>query len=170
LLYYSLGIFAHAALALLVQVYFALQDTATPVKLGIWAVGVNIVLNIILVRYLAHGGLALATSIATMVNCFLKAYYLRRLLGHLDGRRILRAATKTVVSSVVMGVVVATAYSYTAPLFDPDILSQQLLQTGGLIVLGGAVYLISVALLKAEELERAFTWACAKLQLNSVRG
>ncbi|MEW6459356.1 MAG: murein biosynthesis integral membrane protein MurJ [Bacillota bacterium] len=163
LLYYSLGIFAHAANALLVRVYFALQDTATPVKLGLWAVGLNIVLNLILVRYLAHGGLALASSIAAAANCLLLAYYLRRRLGHLDGRRILRSAAKFAAASLVMGMAVAAAYSYSASFFDAALLTHRLLQVGGLIALGGAVYLGAAALLRTEELARVIRRVGAKL-------
>ena len=163
LFYYSLGIFAHAANALLVRVYFALQDTATPVKLGFWAVGLNIVLNLILVRYLAHGGLALATSIAALANCLLLAYYLRRRLGHLDGRRILSSTGKFAAASLAMGLAVTAASGFSAAFLDPAILTHQLLQVGGLIALGGVVYLGTAALLKAEELARAITWARVKL-------
>jgi len=163
LLYYSLGIFAHAANVLLVRVYFALQDTATPIKLGLLAVGVNIVLNLILVRYLAHGGLALASSIAATVNCLLLAYYLRRRLGHLDGRRILRSAPKFAGASLVMGVALAAGYSYSTSLFDTAFLTHRLLQVGGLITLGGAVYLSTCALLRTEELARVSRRVVGKL-------
>ncbi|MCL5774650.1 MAG: murein biosynthesis integral membrane protein MurJ [Patescibacteria group bacterium] len=170
LLYYSLGIFAHAATALLLRVYFSLQDTATPVKLGLWAVGLNIVLNLILVRYLAHGGLALATSIAATANCLLLAYYLRRKLGHLDGSRILRSGGKFVAASLAMGLLVAAAHSYTAPMFDLAALTHRLLHVGGLIALGGIVYLGAAALLKTEELTRTLAWAMARLLPGGVRG
>jgi putative peptidoglycan lipid II flippase len=49
------------------------------------AVAVNIILNLILVRWLAHGGLALATSLAALVSCLLLVYLLRRRLGHIGG-------------------------------------------------------------------------------------
>lgn len=170
LLYYSLGIFAHAANALLVRVYFALQDIATPVKLGLLAVGLNIVLNLILVRYLAHGGLALASSIAAMVNCLLLAHHLRRRLGHLDGQRIVRSAGKFAAASLVMGVMVAAAYSYSASFFDAALLTHRLLQVGGLIALGGAVYLGAAALLRTEELARVSRRVGAKLLPGSPLG
>lgn len=170
LFYYSLGIFAHAASAMLVRVYFALQDTRTPVKLGLVAVGLNIVLNLILVRHLAHGGLALASSIAATVNCLLLAYYLRCRLGHLDGQRILRSAAKCAAASLVMGMAVAAAYSYTASFFDYPLLTLRLLQVGGLIALGGAVYIGAAALLRTEELARLSRRVGAKLLPGSPLG
>jgi len=168
LFYYSLGIFAHAAYALLVRVYFALQDTATPVKLGLWAVGLNIILNLILVRYLAHGGLALATSIAATANCLLLAYYLRRKLGHLDGQRILRSAAKFAIASLSMGLAVTAAHSYSLPMFDPTLLTHRLLQVVVLIALGGAIYITVAALFNTEELARAINWARARLLPKSA--
>lgn len=170
LLYYSLGIPAHAANALLVRVYFAQQDTRTPVKLGLVAVGLNIVLNLILVRYLAHGGLALASSAAATVNCLLLVYYLRRRLGHLDGRRILRSAAKFAAASLAMGVAVAAAYGYSASLFPGVLISHRLLQVGGLIALGGTVYLGAAALLRTEELARVIRWVGPKLLLGEKNG
>ncbi len=58
LLYYSLGIFAHAGLGVIVRVYFSMQDTITPVKVGVIAIVINIILNLILVQFMAHAGLA----------------------------------------------------------------------------------------------------------------
>lgn len=160
LFYYSLGIIAHAASAMLSSVYFALQDTATPIKLGLFSVGLNIVLNFILVGYMAHAGLALATSIAGTVTCILLAYSLRRRLGHLDGQRLLRSVAKIAAASLLMGIAVSVAYGYTAAFFDTTIFVHQLLQVGGLIVLGGAVYFVSAALLRTEEL----TWLSRRVR------
>ena|GEM_PF-3124141 len=123
----------------------------------------NIVLNLILVRFLAHGGLALATSIAAIASCLLLAYHLRRRLGHLDGRRILNSAGKFAAASLAMGLAVTAAGGYAAAFFDPALLTHQLLQVGGLIALGGAVYFGAAALLKTEELARAIAWASARL-------
>ncbi|WP_323797923.1 murein biosynthesis integral membrane protein MurJ [Nisaea sp.] len=67
--------------------FFAREDTRTPVKVAAAAVVLNLVLNLILMQYLAHVGLALATAIASWMN----ALMLARLLGrdgafHLDAR------------------------------------------------------------------------------------
>jgi putative peptidoglycan lipid II flippase len=152
LFYYGLGIYAHTANALLSRVFFALQDTATPIKLGLLSTGLNIVLNIILVRFMAHGGLALATSIAGTVLFLLMALTLRRRLGHLDGRHVLRSVGKFSASSLLMGITVTAAYRYSVAFFDPALFSHQLLQITALILLGGAIYFASAALLRTEEL------------------
>lgn len=152
LFYYSLGIIAHAASAMLSNVYFALQDTATPIKLGLLSVGLNIVLNLILVGYMAHAGLALATSIAGTVACILLAYSLRRRLGHLDGQRLLRSVGKFTCAALLMGVTVSVVYDFSATFVDETIFAHQLLQVTALILLGGFVYFAAAALLRTEEL------------------
>ncbi|MBT9172003.1 MAG: putative lipid II flippase MurJ [Syntrophomonadaceae bacterium] len=152
LFYYGLGIYAHAANALLARVFFALQDSATPIKLGLLSTGLNVVLNLILVRFMAHGGLALATSIAGTVTCILLAYALRRRLGSLDGWRLLRSVSKFAAASLLMGLTVAAAYRISANFISTDSLTQQILQVGGLVMLGGAVYFSAAALLRTEEL------------------
>ena len=67
---------------------------------------VNVIFSFILVGPLKHGGLALAYSIGGIVNLALLMYFLRRRLGRLDGRNILRSTIMTCLASAVMGVVV----------------------------------------------------------------
>lgn len=68
LFYYSLGLVGAGARQLVTKVYFSLQDTKTPMINGSIAVGINIVLNLILVRFMGHRGLALATSISILLT------------------------------------------------------------------------------------------------------
>lgn len=65
---YGIGLVALSAVKVLAPAYFARQDTRTPVRVGLVAVVVNVVLNLALIGPLAHVGLALATSIAAVVN------------------------------------------------------------------------------------------------------
>ncbi|KUK31006.1 MAG: Integral membrane protein MviN, partial [Thermoanaerobacterales bacterium 50_218] len=73
------------------------------------AVAVNIALNLILVRYPAHGGLALATSLAALVGCLLLLYLLRRRLGHIGGWGLLRKVGKVTLAALVSGLAVFSA-------------------------------------------------------------
>jgi len=65
---YSLGLLAFMLIKVLAPGYFSRQDTKTPVKIGIWAMGVNMLLNLALIVPLAHAGLALATSLSAFLN------------------------------------------------------------------------------------------------------
>ena len=71
---YSLGLVAFMLIKVLAPGFYARKDTATPVKIGIAAMVVNMVLNLALVLPLMHYwnighlGLALATTLAAYLN------------------------------------------------------------------------------------------------------
>lgn len=68
LIAYAFGLLGFIFIKVLAPGFFARQNTRTPVRIGIIAMLVNIVLNLIFVVPLAHAGLALATSLAAFLN------------------------------------------------------------------------------------------------------
>ena len=106
LLYYGLGLWAFSAVRIVVSVYYALQDTRTPVQMAVVSLLVNIGLGVLLMGPLQHGGLALATSLASMVNYYLLVWALRKKIGFLEWRELLISAARTLGCSGVMGAVV----------------------------------------------------------------
>ncbi len=113
LLYYGLGLWAFSAVRVVVSTFYALQDTRTPVRMAIISIVVNIVMGVILMKPLEHGGLALATSLASMLNLTLLIWVLKKRLGQLNWRRILLSGLKTVACSLIMGVGVGIVAHYT---------------------------------------------------------
>ncbi len=71
LMAFSIGLLAFILIKVLAPGFYARQDTRTPVRIGIVAVLVNIVLSLVLVFPLQHTGLALAVSLAAFVNAAL---------------------------------------------------------------------------------------------------
>jgi len=71
LLFAALGLPFFGASRILVSAFYALQDTKTPVKIATVCLIVNVVLNATLMFPMKIGGIALASSIAGMVNCLL---------------------------------------------------------------------------------------------------
>jgi len=111
LLFLSIGIAFFAMRDLVSRAFFALQDTTTPMILGILTVGVNVVLNLLLIRPLEQGGLALANSFASIVGLILGLVAFRNKLPFgLPIRRLLSSQLRTVCASVVMGVFVWVLY------------------------------------------------------------
>ncbi len=64
----ALGIPAFMLVKVLVSACYAKRDVATPVRAGILAVMVNILLNLLWVDALAHVGLALALTVSAYIN------------------------------------------------------------------------------------------------------
>jgi len=68
---FATGVCGFIFVKVLAPGFFARQDTKTPMKVAVVSVGVNVVLSIILVKSMAHTGLALAISITAWVNALL---------------------------------------------------------------------------------------------------
>ncbi len=105
LTFYALGLIFFAGAKIAASAFYALQDTKTPVKIAIAAMILNTVLNIILMRFLRVGGLALATSISAAFNMAALVYILRQRIGALGARQIWVTMQKVLLASAVMGVV-----------------------------------------------------------------
>lgn len=148
---YAGGLIAFMLIKVLAPGFFARQDTATPVRIGVVAMVANMVLNIAFVVPLhqlwqvGHMGLALATSLAAYLNAFLLFRRLRR-----DGvyraapgwgRQIIRMA----VSNVAMVAVLVVLLTFFNAWYDGS-LWQRVLWLGSLCFAGGGAYLVSLFL------------------------
>jgi putative peptidoglycan lipid II flippase len=76
---YSFGLLAFMFIKVLAPGYFSRQDTRTPVRIAVWAMVTNMVLNLILVWPLQHAGLALATSLSSFLNAGMLLFGLYKL-------------------------------------------------------------------------------------------
>ncbi len=105
LFFYSLGIWSIVGVRVITASFYSMQDTKTPVKVAIIALLANLILSIILMRFLMHGGLAFANSLASYVNFFLLFFFLKKKLKIIDAKRILSSFIKTIVASLIMGII-----------------------------------------------------------------
>ncbi|MGF1528964.1 MAG: murein biosynthesis integral membrane protein MurJ, partial [Candidatus Competibacterales bacterium] len=78
LVVYAGGLVPFMAIKVLLPGFYARQDTATPVRIATLAVVVNLATGLLLIGPLAHVGLALATSLAAVVNAGLLYHQLQR--------------------------------------------------------------------------------------------
>ena len=85
--FYSLGLVAHSMVEIVTRVFYALNNTRTPVLVGLTAMGLNMLLSWLLMGWFAgwslppHAGIALASSLAIG----LEMVWLFRLLPRLPG-------------------------------------------------------------------------------------
>jgi putative peptidoglycan lipid II flippase len=150
LTFFSLGLAGQAATALLVRVFYALQDVMTPLRISLVVIAVNLLTNVIMVRLLQQGGLALGTSIAATLNAVLLGRALRARLGGLEGRAILRTAGRAFLGVVPMAAaVILVIYGITG--FSVQGGLHQLGAVLAAVVAGGAVYFGVQLWLRSEE-------------------
>ncbi|MDO7204828.1 lipid II flippase MurJ [Paraclostridium bifermentans] len=112
LVFYSVGMVGFGLRDILGKVFYSLKDTKTPMINGIIAVVLNIVLNIALVKVMGHGGLALATSLSAIICIILLFISLKKKIGYYGQDKIRSTFIKTVVASLVMGVVTYFVYKF----------------------------------------------------------
>ena len=172
LLFLSFGIAVFTMRNLVNRAFFALQDTTVPMVLGIVAVCVNIVLNLLFVGPLRQGGLALATTISGFVGLIAGLFaFRRRSAVGFPARRLLSTVVRTGLSSVVMGVAVWFAYQGIQSVMSSVVSWHgsllEAIPVGIVIALGAAVYLFMTWVLRVPEL--ASVLDIAKRAINSVR-
>lgn len=158
LLFFSFGLVAQGLIPLLVRAFYALHDTKSPFYVAIVVVLVNAVLSVTLpfIPSLGMGiaGVALAFSVAGIVNAILLAIILHEKVGILDpNHKIFESTTRLIISSVFMGIVVY----YSLYLFDMVVDTHKvvglLLQTSGAVTLGAVSYFFFAWLFKCEEIK-----------------
>jgi len=102
---YAIGLPAFVMVKVIIPAFFARGDTATPVKTGMAAVGVNLALNVAFMGPLQHLGPALASSIAAWGNIAALLWVLHR-RGHFARDALLsRRVPRMVAASAIMGLV-----------------------------------------------------------------
>lgn len=161
LFFYSLGL-AFAGLRLvLIKVFYSLQDTITVVKCAIVASITNIILNFVLIGPLAHKGLALATSLSSVVLVILLSIALKRRVGGGFYQGQPGFFIKMGVASLLMWF----CLHFTESLFvDDDFLMNDISVLTILGVLGMVIYLVSLRVMRVEEVNWIFNFIHNKLK------
>ena len=154
-----MGLVAHSLLEIVTRAFYALHDTATPVRVGGAAMALNVVLSLLLrwvfewagMRLLGAdyqpwiplGGLALANSLATILETLVLSRLLRARLGAFEGKDR-GSAWRTGLSAALMGGVLWALLRLT-PTTNAWVLG------GGGVIIGGGVFVGATLLLRSPE-------------------
>jgi len=168
LIFYSLGLVGMAMTSLLNNAYYSLQDTRTPMLYGLVSVGINICTNLVLIRFIAHMGLALGTSIAATVAAVLLLTGLRKKIGSLGGMRIISCGIKTLVASAAMGITAYISYGFLDSSILGDSFILELSALLGAVTLAVVVYCVMVIVLKIDEVFWVLNLGKQQLQKRGI--
>jgi len=100
LVYYLIGVPSFGMRDFLNRTFHSVQDTKTPFRISCLVVVMNIILNIILRRFLGARGLALATSISSYIGTITMFVLLRRHMGHIGLKKILPDMAKIILAAL----------------------------------------------------------------------
>ena len=146
LLFYAVGLWAFSLVRIVVAAFYSLQDTRSPMKAAIVALVVNVALSVVLMFPLKHGGIALATSVASAVNFGLLWVTLRRRVGTILDRAFYGSVGKTAAASLIMwGVILLIVRLYpwhTSGAFDTRLIHLLLCVAGGVVAFFAAAFFL----------------------------
>lgn len=166
LLFLSMGITIFSLRRLMDRAFFAMQDTRTPMALGLMTVVLNIVLNLIFVGPLGHGGLALGTTLSGLVGLILSVILFgRRCPAGIDHRPLLLGLLRVMVASGVMGLGIRVLYPLVQS-WVGSIVVIGLLELLITVVVGAVIYIGVSWLLRASEVREIWNHASRIMTLR----
>jgi putative peptidoglycan lipid II flippase len=169
--FFALSLFAQATIPLLIRVFYARHNSKTPLYLGLFTIVINIILSFWLSRTIGVAGLALAYSVANILNLILLWAWLYVKVGALDLVNILISAAKFIIAALAAGMATQITKVLVWPFIDMTKLSGVFTQ---LIIAGSAgiiVYILFCYLFKSEELASLFSslskrWPFKKIKIE----
>lgn len=157
--FYAFGLLSFAAVKIVTDGFYALQDVRAPLVVSLASILTNAALNWLFVIRLGldHRGLALATSTTMTISLvFLWLLFRKRSgLERLGGKSALVTFGKTVVVSAVMGAFAFFTFLSLDGSLGHDVVWTRLLQVGSSILVGLTVFFFGCKLLRVRELDQA---------------
>ncbi|GAA3660126.1 murein biosynthesis integral membrane protein MurJ [Asaccharospora irregularis] len=152
---YSVGLLACGIRDVLYRAFYSKSDTKTPMINGSIALAINIVLNLLLIKPLGHAGLAISTSISSIITVVLLFISLKRKTGYFGGDKIIKTGIKSMIASAIMGVVTLFVYNNLHLILGAGMI-KELISLSGSVLSGVVVYSLLVIIMKVEEVGLAF--------------
>jgi putative peptidoglycan lipid II flippase len=154
LVFFAVGLGGHIIVHVLARTFYAMQDTKTPVKWAIVAVAINVPLMAWLVGPMGIEGLALAMSIAAVIEVLGLLWSLHRRIESVEEAAILRSLGRAAVAGVASALFMLGGLTLVEGSLGGflDNVVGRLLALLVLSAAGGAVYLVVAAALRAPEL------------------
>jgi putative peptidoglycan lipid II flippase len=151
LFFYSVGLWAIAGARTVAPAFYSLQDTWTPLKIALICLGANVVFIGIFIIPLKHAGLALATSLSSMLNLALLFWKLGLKLGRIDMKRNISSLLRILLCSLPMGLAAYFICSFGDWTTTGNEVEKVLLLGTGILV-GIGIYLLFSCWMKNEEM------------------
>lgn len=164
LIFYSIGMVAFGLRDIIGRIFYSLQDTRTPMINGAIAMGMNIVLNVVLVKYMGHTGLAFATSISAIICILLLFGKLKNRIGYFGQDKILKVLMKSLISAIFMGVVTILAYNILTYILR-NLYLAEFISVFGAIGIGAIAYITSIYAMKIDEINSIIDSIRCKLKV-----
>jgi len=162
-MFYAPGLLGYSAVKIASPSFYSLGDSRTPVIVSVASVGVNLALNLILVKVMGYRGLALGTAVAALFNASAVLLLLSKRLNGLEGRRVANAFVRILAASALMGVAAHFAAGWLASVMPGQEWHWKMIRVCGAIVTGVLVLIGSARLLRIAEFNEAMNRVVRRL-------
>lgn len=120
LMFYAPGLVVFSAAKVFVPAFYAMQDTKTPVRIGIYTVVLNLILNITFIltlpTYWKHAGMALSTVLAEAAGMATLGILLAQRVKGIEWKTILHSLTRSSACALIMAAGAWAVAHYSQPL------------------------------------------------------
>lgn len=148
---YALGLWAFSVIRVIVAAFYSLQDARWPMKAAVITLIVNVAASIALMFPLQHNGLALANSLASVINVIILSVVLKKKIGTFLDRSFYISLIKIIVSSVAMWGAVLL-FDFFVPWNTNAPFKARLGYLAAAVVIGIATYFLCAFILKSPEI------------------
>ena len=162
-LFYSLGLFTYSLVKIFTPVFYALNDTRTPVKYAAYVIGAKVVVNLALINQLGFLGLALGTSVASLLNALLLFRALEKKIGDFADRSLYWTLAKITLASVIMGIGAWALHFWMSETLGANNLMERALALAISIFGALAILFVSSHLLKIEQATQMWNFVRKRL-------
>lgn len=165
---YAIGMIAFGLREILNQVFYSINDTKTPMINGAFAMIINIILNLLLIKILGYKGLALATSISAIIGTALLFYRLKKKIQYYGQDKIINTFVKSFVAVIIMSVCTRTSYNLLVTICPTNMIGD-IISTMLSILIGALVYGVTIVVMRIEEVNMIIDMIKSKINKgNSV--
>ncbi len=148
---FSFGVPAFVISKILTPIFYANLDTKTPMRLTIYSLIINTILNLILMIPFGYVGIALGSSMASWINiCFL-AHYAKRYGNFKIKKEVYSFGAKVLLCSMIMGLFAYACSIYMHDSLFSDNTLVKMLSLFGTIAISAFIYLFALYLLKVHQ-------------------
>ena len=143
---YAVGLVGLILIKILAPGFYARQNIKTPVKIAVFSLLVTQGLNLILVPFLQHTGLALSISLGAIANAGLLYYHIRKQGLYTPQPGWVSFIFKLVVAVLLMALALYGVMQ-SMPAWEQGIMPVRLLRLFALVIAGMAVYFATLGIL-----------------------
>lgn len=152
LLYYGVGLWAFSGVRITVSTFFAMQDTGTPFRIAIILLIIKGFMALVLVAPFGFRGLALSTSLTSVINLIILLRTIHLKLPGIQWRALANSVVKSLIGTTFMALGVWGAGMFILPDIGSPFLPL-FLGVSGCIFIGIVIYMCFSFMLASTELK-----------------